>query len=291
MRTGILVGIVLIVVCFALTAAWAADDTAVMQSQVIVLKNAQPASVMWSMRLLELDDYMAGRTLLYPSVHTEEHVISPESGLHEYTPKQLSTSGSFVSRITPPEGIKLVAPYGPDNALIIYGDPQFFPAFISKVQELDVVPRQVRVNTEIFRLSNDAVRKLGLSSQGEDLEKLQAQANDQKLITAIRAGAKSGDISLIASPIVAVVDGSPGSVKVTSDSSDIGVQILSSIRQGDKIMLYIRLDAKTGAGVHQQRQSITTTRLIADGESALLGVWISDRKESQIAVVTANIIK
>jgi hypothetical protein len=287
MRSGILVGIALIVIGLARTATWAADDTAGMQSQVIVLKNAQPASVMWALRLLDPEDYMAGRTLLYPSVHTEEYVVSPESGLHSYTERHIETSGSSVSRVTPPEGIKLVAPYGPDNALIIYGDPKFFPAFISKVQELDVVPRQVQVKTEIFRLNVELAKKLKLSNP----EELQAQADSSKVITAIRAAVKSGDVKLIASPIVAVTDGSPGLAKISSDSSDISVQILSSIRQDDRIMLYIKLDTKTGTGTQQAHQSIYTTRLIADGESSLVSGVVSDREESQLAVITANIIR
>lgn len=195
------VPVVLILAVFAQCSVAAEQEAKT--SGVIVLQHSVPSEIMVTMGLVSKEDSEAGK---------------PGAWVRPAT-----VGDSAAKNVLAPEGVDGVVPYDADKSLILYGTADGIERFRRITEMLDVVPKQVQIKGEFYRVPVALARQIGLDVGHEMV------VGSAGLVVApkdlVRSALKKANVSPSATPTVITVNNRAASISITTQtSSEAGSQ-------------------------------------------------------------------
>lgn len=218
------------------------------EASVIQLQNAPACLIMQELGLVSETDMDDGKAPVW------QRVCGPASDLV-------------------PAGIDLVAPYEPDDTLIVYGNGASIDELRETVQLLDVKPKRITVKAEVFRLTAEQTKQLNLTWPDGNTENTPGIVlSTNTMAEAFRDQLKQLGAQPINSPIFSTLNELAATISIGSTTPD-GVEVGSSltirprVNADSTITITLKWTEKTCRDNAPRQQSIYTRRRLAVGES------------------------
>ena len=150
--------------------------------------------------------------------------------------------------------------------------------------ESGVEPGKVEIKAQVFHVSADLTKELGLS------ELKLGTAAENAAIAKLRGVPRNPGVKLIAAPIVTTPDGTEASIEVSSSDTFVSFQVLPSIKENNKIMLgMVGVKIKDLTVANGSTSHIVTSRMVANGGSVISSAW-GRQEGTDVVVVSARIV-
>jgi hypothetical protein len=240
-------------------------SSATTQAHVFTFRNVSPTNMMYSLGLLTLDDYLAGKSTLIWNAAKNDRVV--------------------------PKGIKLAVPYEPDRALIIYGEAAPIDDLAAGIADFDVAPQQVQIKAEAFRLTAAQAKDLGLEPIVAPTSTLKPEQLEN-----VKAAIRASKVQMLASPVISTFNSMPATIEISGEAGQSTLCVLPKINSDKSITLsmiftIVEKGPDLPGGIPQSReQRLTTSRRLSDGESAVVGGFSRAGGDTELVMVTASII-
>lgn len=254
------------------------------ESAVIVLKNTSPAQIMFSLNLVSIENFIDAKIPAWKR--------TPEFNKDTRTDNIL------------PDGIDIVAPHEADNALIVYGTGEAISKLKSIISVLDVEQKKISVKFTIVDVPTDQIKKLGIdwgkvneSKTNDDQAPTMVGFATNGLAKSLMEELTKGGGKIINSPILSTQNNMPAAISVGAqfDGKNLSDQlfVLPRINADGTVTLTIRctmIDNPVNQKDQPRSQSIYTRRRIMDGETIVIGGFISGDYE-RLIFITPTVIK